>query len=396
MNNTKTKITKAVDQLDGELTRISNELFNHPELCYEEKFAVKLLTDTLAESGFSIRRNVAGLPTAFIAEKHGNRKGPKIAIIAEYDALPTIGHACGHNMIGASSVVCAMAIAKACGDNFPGTIAVIGTPAEEGGGGKVKMIKKGIFKPYSAAIMVHPSNKTRVICRMYAITDIEFTFIGKAAHAAAFPHDGINALDAGVLFYNAVSALRQQLKDEARVHGIFTNGGSAPNIIPEQVVMRFYVRSLYVDYFEQVQKKIIDCARGSAKATGCKVKIKHMGHTYLPLYPNRSIGEAFLSNMESIGIKDDGFSATEEIGSSDIGNLSQELPTLHPEYAVGGRDDINHSRNFLSAVTGKKGHKAMAGMTRAMAMTVYDLLTDKALLDRTKKDFRADVRSIKK
>jgi metal-dependent amidase/aminoacylase/carboxypeptidase family protein len=222
---------------------------------------------------------------------------------------------------------------------------------------------------------------------MYAVTDIEFTFTGRAAHAAAFPDQGVNALDAGVGFYNAVSAMRQQIKDEARVHGIFTYGGEAPNIIPEKTVMRYYVRALSVSYFDKLKEKVIACARGAAKSAGCSVKIKTRGRVYLPFYPNYPMADAFRQNMGVIGATEEQFSETEEIGSSDIGNLSQTLPALHPEYAIGGREDINHSRNFLKAVMSKKGATAMRVMTKSMAMTVYDLLTDTDLMTKVKADF---------
>ena len=387
----KRKIIAEIDQKKPDLSKINKDIFENPEINYEEKFAARYLAEYLESNGFSIKKNIAGLSTAFEATRKGKGAGPVIAIIAEYDALPGIGHACGHSMIAASSCVAAAAI-RAVAPNFPGTLKVIGTPAEEGGGGKVVMIKKKIFDGIDAAIMTHPSNKTRVACRMYAVSDIEFTFTGKASHAAAFPDQGINALDAGVMFYNAVSALRQQMKDEARVHGIFTMGGEAPNIIPEKIVMRYYVRALHVSYFNEIKKRVIECAKGAAKATGCKVRVKSCGHTYLPFYPNYPMAEAFRANMPMAGIKEESFSETEEIGSSDIGNLSQVIPTLHPEYAIGGLDDINHSRNFLSAVMSKKGEKAMTSMTRAMALTVYDLLADRALMKRVKADFAKAVR----
>lgn len=383
----KRKIVNEVNQKVSELSSINKSIFDNPEINYKEKFATGYLSEYLASKGFAITKNVAGLPTAFEALAKGKGRGPVIAIIAEYDALPGIGHACGHSMIAASSCVAATAI-KAAAPSFPGTLKVIGTPAEEGGGGKVVMIKKNAFKGVDAAIMVHPSNKTRVAARMYAVTEIEFTFLGKASHAAAFPDQGVNALDAGVLFYNALSAMRQQMKDEARVHGIFASGGEAPNIIPEKIVMRYYIRALHVPYFNELKERVIECARGAAKAAGCKVKLKTCGHTYLPFYPNYPMAEAFRANMPVAGIKEGFYNETDEIGSSDIGNLSQEVPTLHPEYAIGGKDDINHSRNFLSAVMSKKGEKAMISMTRAMALTVYDLLTDRVLVKRVKADFK--------
>ncbi len=384
------KITRAVDAIADDILDINRRVFERPELCYQEKFARQALSDYLSPRGFIVKTPAGCPPTSFIA-RHGAAKTPAVAILAEYDALPEIGHACGHSMIAASALGAAVAIVNAAPDH-PGSLLVIGTPAEEGGGGKIKMLAKGAFKGVDAAIMIHPSNKTRAVARMYAIAEYTFEFRGKAAHAAAFPDQGVNALDAGVLFYNAVSALRQQLKPEARVHGIFTHGGDAPNIIPERVEMKFYVRALDYAYFRKVERKVLECARGAARSAGCALKIKKRENEYAPFYPNYPMGRVFRGNMKTLGIAEDSFSETEEIGSSDIGNLSQALPTLHPEFKVGGKDAINHSREFLTAVVSKHGTEAMIAMTKAMALTVYDLLTKPALLAEVKKEFRETTR----
>jgi amidohydrolase len=384
------KITQAVDGVAGDMLDINRRIFDKPEICYQEKFARQTLADYLSSRGFSVTTPKGWPPTSFIA-RHGKAKAPAVAILAEYDALPEIGHACGHSMIAAAGCGAATAIVKAA-PGHPGSLLVIGTPAEEGGGGKIKMLAKGAFKGVDAAIMIHPSNKTRAVARMYAISHLAFEFRGKAAHAAAFPDQGVNALDAGVLFYNAVSALRQQLKPEARVHGIFTHGGDAPNIIPERVEMKFYARALDYGYFREVERKVIECAHGSARAAGCKLKIKKGEAEYAPFSPNYPMGRIFRENMKTLGIAEDSFSETEEIGSSDIGNLSQVLPTLHPEFRVGDRGEINHSRDFLTAVVSKSGAAAMIAMTKAMALTVYDLLTTPALMAEVKKEFKAATR----
>lgn len=386
LDGDKKRITQAVGAVACDMLDINRRIFDRPELCYQEKFARQELGDYLSSRGFTVTTPKGWPPTSFIA-RHGKAISPAVAILAEYDALPHIGHACGHSMIAAAGCGAATAIVKAVPDH-PGSLLVIGTPAEEGGGGKIKMLAKGAFKGVDAAIMIHPSNKTRAVARMYAIAEITFEFRGKAAHAAAFPDKGVNALDAGVLFYNAVSALRQQLKAEARVHGIFTHGGDAPNIIPERVEMKFYVRALDYGYFREVERKVIECAHGSARAAGCKLKIKKREAEYAPFYPNYPMGRVFRENMKTLGIVEDSFSETEEIGSSDIGNLSQALPTLHPEFRVGDSGAINHSRDFLTAVVSKNGTDAMIAMTKAMALTVYDLLTRPDLMAEVKKEFK--------
>lgn len=388
MNKIKAKIAKAVERRAPDMRKINRAIFEKPELCYKEEFASGLVMDYLRGEGFMIETPVAGLETAFRAVRRGGGRGPAVAVIAEYDALPQMGHACGHSMIAASALGAAAAIAEAAPDH-PGSLMVIGTPAEEGGGGKIRMIDKGVFRDVDAAIMIHPSNKTRVVARMYAINDIEFTFTGRAAHAAAFPHEGVNALDAAVLFYNAVSMLRQQMKGEARVHGIITHGGDAPNIIPEKAAARFYIRALDRDYFHALVEKVKSLARGAAKGAGCKVRVKTMAPAYDPFYPSYPMGEAFRENMAALGLAEEKFSETEQIGSSDIGNLSQAVPALHPEYAIGGREAVNHSREFLGAVASRRGEKAMVEMTKAMALTVHDLLARPGLMAGVKKEFAA-------
>lgn len=382
----KKKIAGAVDAIAGEILGINRAIFDKPELSYQEVFACDTQKKFLSALGFSVKTPKDCPPTSFVASR-GSKKGPVIAILSEYDALPEIGHACGHSMIAAAAMGAAKALAMSVPDH-PGSLLVIGTPAEEGGGGKIKMLDKGAFKGVDCAIMAHPSNKTRVVARMYAISELTFNFLGKAAHAAAFPDQGVNALDAGVVFYNAVSAMRQQLRPEARVHGIFTHGGDAPNIIPERVEMKFYVRALDYGYFREVERRIVECAHGAARATGCSVKISKRENEYAPFYPSYPMGRAFRENMKSLGIVEDGFSETEEIGSSDIGNLSQALPTLHPEFKIGGREAVNHSRDFLSAVVSKKGADMLIGVTKAMALTVYDMLTTPALVAEAKREFK--------
>jgi amidohydrolase len=384
----KKAIVDAVDALRGDLSAINRAIFDRPEGCFEERFAAGRVADYLTAKGFAVTAPYAGLATALRAEITGRRKGPNVCLIAEYDALPGIGHACGHSMIAASTSVAAAALATLFPD-LPGRLSVIGTPAEEGGGGKITMIKNGAFADVDAAMMIHPSNKTRVVARMYAITDMAFTFTGKAAHAAAFPDQGINALDAGVAFYSAVSMLRQQMREGSRVHGIFTHGGDAPNIIPEKVTLRFYVRALSMDYFAKLKKQVIAAARGAAQATGCRLSYKEVSRSYDCFDPSRPMGEAFLANMTALGVVDEGFAEADEIGSSDIGNLSQVVPSLHPEYAIGGREHINHSRNFLEAVVSAKGEAMMLAMTKTMALTAYDLLTGPDLMKRVKAAFAA-------
>ncbi|MBI3793253.1 MAG: M20 family metallopeptidase [Nitrospinae bacterium] len=381
-----TEAKKAVSALVPAASAISRRIFEKPELNFEEVFAAEALTEAFSAEGFKIRRGTKKLKTAFEAKWTGNKNGPTVAILAEYDALPNIGHACGHNMIAASAFASAVAVKRILGEKC-GTLKVIGTPAEEGGGGKLYMIKDGWFKGVDAALMVHPANRNRAIARMLAVMELEFKFYGKASHAAAHPDKGINALDAVITLFNTINAMRQQTPNFSRVHGIITHGGDAPNIIPEFASAKFFVRGITVSDFEMMLKKVITCAKGAAQATGCRLKTVKNPIFYLPFEPNRTMGKVFKGYMEAVGLKDGGVAENLEIGSSDIGNLSQVVPALHPEFCVSDPEVVNHSRDFLKAVVSKKGEGAMFKAATALTATVCDLFTKPEFLKAVRSEF---------
>jgi len=383
------KISLEIKKLSKEITTLSKTIFETPELNYKEIKSSSLLTQKLEGEGFKVKRGKGKLKTAFDAEWKGKLKKPTVVLIAEYDALPNIGHACGHNMIAAASYGASVAVKNLLGENC-GRLKVIGTPAEEGGGGKLLMIKGGWFKGVDAAMMVHPSNKTRAVARMLAVMEVRFRFYGKASHAAAHPELGINALDGVINLFNAVNALRQQTPDFSRVHGIITHGGDAPNIIPEYAEAKFMIRGLTMPDFNYMVKKVFDCARGSAKSSGCRLKIVSNPLVYHPFEPNRTMGKVFAKHFKSSGLIENGPGETKEIGSSDIGNLSQVVPSLHPEFAVGDGKAVNHSRDFLKAVVSKNGIENMLKATTAMAATAIDIFYDAKLVADIKTDFIRD------
>lgn len=387
MNSNFASIKREVNRLAPAIIKISRTIFDNPELCFKEKFAVDLLTSSLAKEGFKIKRGSGKLETAFSARWQGKYKKPSVAILAEYDALPGIGHACGHNMIAASAFGTAVAVKKILGKEC-GTLEVIGTPAEEGGGGKLVMIKKGWFKNMDIAMMCHPSTVNRSVSRMLAVAELEFRFYGKASHAAAHPEKGINALDAVIALFNGVNAMRQQMPDSGRVHGIITEGGDAPNIIPEQAVAMFMVRGLTMPEFSAALEKLVACARGAAISTGCKLKIKRNPLIYHPFEPNMRLGKIFARYMKSAGLEESPLPKTGGMGSSDIGNLSQVLPAIHPEYAVGGPEAVNHSRAFLKSAVSKSGHANMLKATMAMAGTVVELFNNPTAIKEIRNEFR--------
>src|SRR6266581_7180048 len=271
MSSVKDAIAQAVDRLADELEALSKQIHANPELGYKEVKACAWLTEFLTGQGFKVERGVGGVDTAFRATIETG-DGPTIAILCEYDALPSIGHACGHNAIATAGAGAGAGLA-AVRDKLPkGRIHVVGTPAEEGGGGKVKLIQAGVFTDVDAAMMVHGFDQWVGHMDLLGIVRVGFEFTGKASHAAADPWDGVNALDAAIQTYNSVSMLRQQVRPDARIHGIITHGGAAPNIIPEFAAATFYVRSLNLDYMWQLQQRVIACAEGAARSTGCTLK----------------------------------------------------------------------------------------------------------------------------
>lgn len=380
-------VRREIKALAPRIVELNRGIFARPELNYQEIFAAQQLGEALAAEGFSVRRGSGRLKTAFEAVFRGG-KGPTVAVLAEYDALPKIGHACGHNMIAASSFGAACAVKRVLGKKC-GTLKVVGTPAEEGGGGKLLMLKEGWFKGVDAAIMAHPANRNRVVARMLAVMELEFQYYGKASHAAAHPEMGVNALDAVITLFNAVNAMRQQTPNFSRVHGVITYGGDAPNIIPEYASAKFFVRGITMGDFRTMLAKVTDCAKAAAKATGCRLKTVKGGHAYQPFEPNRAMGKVYKKHSQKIGLEDSGVPENEEIGSSDIGNLSQVLPCLHPEFQVSDPHVVNHSREFLKAVVSRRGEENMLKASAAVAATVCDLFTAPGLIGEVKGEFAA-------
>ncbi len=358
MNGLKDAIAKALDRLGDELEQLSHKIHDNPELGYQEVKAAGWLTEFLAQQGFKVERGVAGVETAFRATLETG-EGPTLAILCEYDALPQIGHACGHNIIATAGVGAGAGLA-AVRDRLPkGRIQVIGTPAEEGGGGKVKLLNGG------------------------------FEFTGKAAHASADPWEGVNALDAAVQTYNNVAMLRQQVRPDARLHGIITHGGAAPNIIPEFAAATFYVRSLSVDYMWDLQKRVIRCAEGAAKAAGCELKVvEHRETVYEPMKRNATLLDAFRANLKTFGVTESP-ELKDRLGSSDIGNVSRVLPAIQPMVKIAPDGTPIHSRAFEAAAKAPLAREGMLISAKTMAMTVCDLLSDPSLVKRAQAEFQA-------
>ena len=299
---------------------------------------------------------------------------PNVCIICEYDALPGIGHACGHNLIAEAGVAAGLgvkAFIESQGTGYTGKVTVMGTPAEEGGGGKVLMIEKGAFEGVDIAIMAHPCPFESVVCIANARMILKIDYHGKAAHAAAFPWEGVNALDAAVMAYTSISALRQQMKPSWRVHGVFTNGGVKPNIIPEKASLQYYIRAPTLEELEVLREKVMACFNGVAKATGCSVEVSIPAPTYKNILSNLTLANLYAKHLKSQDIEE--FMFERELNwSTDMGNVSHVVPSLHPTYWIG--DAVNHTHKFTGISNTTEAHDKTLLIGKVMALTCIDVL----------------------
>jgi len=385
MDQTKDLLGKEVEAVAGDLIAVSEFLYKNPEIGFQEVKAVNYLGRFLDDRGFQVEKEIGGLKTSFRAHLSGQPlKRPVFALLAEYDALPVVGHGCGHNLIAAASVGAALALKKYA-NLLQGSFAVVGTPAEEGGGGKILLAEAGIFSEMDAAMMFHPGRLNLPGEDMIGRVKFKAEFFGKAAHASISPDKGVNALDAIVAAYNNIGMLRQQIHPEARIHGIITHGGDAPNVIPEYTAGMFYVRAASRKYRDEVFEKVKKCLEAGALTTGATCKIEVGKPTFDPIRHNASLEETARKNMILLGIPidaDDG-----RRGSSDIGNLSQVLPALHPSLAIVGPEVPGHSQLFREATMTARGREALIKAAKLLAMTAYDFLTSPELRERARADF---------
>ena len=343
----KPRVTAAVDALADELERLSHQLHDNPELAFKEDKAHAWLTEFLTKHGATVERGVGGLATAFRATIPGAAAGPTVAIMAEYDALPGIGHACGHNVIATAGVGAGAALARALGTlPFAGRIQVIGTPAEEGGAGKVKLMDAGVFDGVDAAMMIHGRCGTQVWRPTLGIIKAKVEFFGQAAHASSWPWRGVNALNAVISLFNALDAMRQQIHTDARVHGVITKGGEQANIIPEYTSAEFYLRATTVSYCHELLRRFTAAAEGAATATGCRVQITADPTVHEPMKANPTMADVFRRNLEYIDFPEDPDDGQAGYGSTDCGNVSQRLPTIHPYIRISPDGVPGHSREF--------------------------------------------------
>ncbi len=381
----KNKIVEAVDSQVDLMWDLAKKLHANPELAFEEHEAVQLLSGSLNNAGFKIENDLAGLPTAFKASWHGSRQKPRIALLCEYDALPKLGHACGHNLIGPISIGAALALKKVCPD-LPGSIDVIGTPAEEGGGGKVIMCRHGVFDDYDAVMMCHAKSQTMVARGGLAVTQLVCKYHGVSSHASSFPEKGISALDAVINTFVAINSLRQFVEDGIRIHGIITKGGDAPNVIPDYCEAKILVRAPNKAELRKVKLKVINAAKSSAEAVGAGFECEQ-GYEYAERNNNPSLAELMKKYFEYVGETVMPPPTRGGVGSSDIGDVSQIVPTLHPYIKICEDHIVSHSTEFAEAAIGDQARIGIIKAAKALALGVYDLCNDDELMSAVRNDF---------
>jgi len=389
----KERLAAEVDKRADVLIDASHQIHGHPELCYEEHFAHDVLTGLLEAENLDVERHAFDLDTAFIA-RAGSGDGPTIAVLCEYDALPGIGHACGHNIIGTAGVGAGIA-AAALADELGGRLVILGTPAEEGGGGKELLVQRGAFEGVDAAMMVHPAGADLVLMNVIAIHQMKVRYHGEAAHAAAFPHKGRNALDAAVLGYMNIAALRQHIRPNERIHGIFTHGGDKPNIVPRFAAAEWYVRSPTLKSLGRLKPRVVACLEAGAQAAGCEMEIEWQDPAYADMVDNRTMLELYTANAASTGrtLIDPASTPGAEhvVGSTDMGNVSYVVPSIHPMIKVAPAHVSIHTPEFAEYTASAEGDQGVIDGAKAMAMTVADLWSQPDLLSKATDEFTRSV-----
>ena len=383
----KRRVCSEVDRLAPVLLDVSHRIHAHPELCFEEYFAHDLLTEVIADHGLAVQRRAYGLDTAFEG-RAGSGGGPVVAVVCEYDALPGIGHACGHNIIAAAGLGAGLASASLA-EEAGGRLAVVGTPAEEGGGGKEMMLRNGAFADADAAMMVHPANHELSMFHAVAVHRLTARYRGQAAHAAAAPEAGRNALDAAVLGYNAVAALRQHIRDDERIHGVFTDGGAKPNIVPATAAAEWYVRSTNLSTLEPLKERVVACLRAGTDAAGCSVELEWADPAYADMNDNPPLLDRYLANLDTVGREPSRDPGARVVGSTDMGNVSYATPSIHPMIKVAPDDVPIHTPAFAEHAVGPDGDAAVIDGAKAMAMTVMDCWLDGAVVPAVRAAFAA-------
>ena len=380
------RVKDAIERERDHIIEVAETIRINPELGYEERMASQLLADHLREARFEVEKPYKGIETAFRATRRGNGDGPTVAILAEYDALAGIGHGCGHNLIGASGLAAAIGLGSVL-EEVGGTVVIMGTPAEEGGGGKIKLAEQGAFEDIDAALMIHhagdrtgaPLEWPQGTC--LAVTSVTFEFHGKPAHAAADPYNGVNALNAVIKTFTGIDALRQHLRMEARIHGIITHGGEAANVVPKYARCELLVRADSRDYVEETLEKVKNIARGAALMTGCELVITD-GEMHYDMRPSYVLGKAYQDNMADVGLDLARGREGRGMHSTDFGNVSYMIPSVTGSFAISETPIPGHSQQVVDASGSEFGYDQLIKVSKAMALTTLDILTNPEIKDR--------------
>ena len=386
MSELKQAMVARVDELADVLIEASHDIHEHPELAFEEHHAHDALTAILEREGVDVTRSAFGMETAFDAVV--GSEGPTVAVCLEYDALPGVGHACGHNIIATAGLGASLAAAAFAADGG-GRVRILGTPAEERGGGKEVAIRGGALEGVDVAMMIHPADADLLSMDAIAVVEYDVEFHGKAAHAAAFPQLGQNALDAAVLSYVNIAALRQHIEDTDRIHGIFTDGGARPNIVPEHAAMTWMVRSLKREGLEPLAERVKACFEAGAAATGCTCTYDQAFPPYDDVIDNQAMLELYGANVAALGRPASRPGPKRVVGSTDMGNVSKVVPAIHPMIRVAPPGISIHSHDFATHARSSAGDEAVILGAKAMAMTIADLWEDPAAVERAKAELAA-------
>jgi amidohydrolase len=376
--------SEAIERRRAELVELSHRIHRQPELRFEEHRSAASLVEECRNLGWQAQSGICELPTAWRADVPSKDGGPTVAFLSEYDALPEIGHACGHNLMAIAPIAAAVGL-QAVLDRVPGRAVVLGTPAEEGGGGKQLMIDKDALRGIDAALLVHPSAHATVKTQALACEHYDVDFYGKASHAAGSPEKGINALNAMILSFNHIDALRQHIHGSARIHGIITHGGDAPNIVPEHTSAEFIIRATENRYLDELIEKVRNCFDAGALATGCTWEWRRKSPRYEPINSNPTLAQLYFEAMQRQNV-DCPMESTQGFGSTDMGNVSWRVPAIQPMFKIA--DHVpNHTREFTEAAITERAFQSTFEAAKAMAFTAIDLLAEPRLLDQAKREF---------
>lgn len=385
----KTVLTNEIHHMEKKLIDIAKRLYDNPELGDQEFQSMKLLVDYLESHHFEVEQNIANRPTAFKAVFDSGKEGPTIGYLAEYDALPDVGHGCGHNLIAAMSTGAGIALSKVI-NNTGGKVIVFGTPAEETNGAKVEMAEKDVFFGVDVAMLVHAADQSYESGVMSAMEAIQFAYTGKSSHAAEEPEQGINALDGVIQLFNGVNALREHIPSDVRIHGIVKEGGEAANVVPSYAVAQFYIRAPEKHVLDRISNRVKDIAKSAATMTGASVEITNYEIGFDNLVTNKVLSDAFTKNLKQVS-NHPVLPGKRSFGSSDMGDVSKKVPAIHPFIGLNKPGLVFHTKEFADQTVTKDGSEALLSGALSLALTGYDVLSDERLLEEIKQEFQKEV-----